>query len=295
MNPFDLRGPEFLIFYALFAAAIVLAARHWIRTVEPVSHEPVSLTDPYLIAYLRSGPAEAVNVAVISLIDRGFVQSNGDNLSMARDRSAAGVNHPLEKAIIALLREPIKLGDVLPGLKLSLDGYQAKLLKDGLIASPGLKAMRRSVWLLATVILLAVAAIKIGVAVSRGRTNIEFLVMLAGVAIFILSKLSFPKHTSRGQQALDQCRHLFGGLRSSGKSWQPGSATADLVMLAAVFGAAAVPVAAFPHRNQLFSPYQNFGSSSSSGDSGGSSCGSSGSDGGGGGSGCGGCGGGGSD
>jgi uncharacterized protein (TIGR04222 family) len=288
MNPFDLRGPEFLVFYAVFAALTVLAARHWIRTAEPVSSEPVNLTDPYLIAYLRSGAAEAVNVAVISLIDRGFVHSSGDNLSMARDRSAAGVNHPLEKAIIGLLREPIKLNAVLPGLKLSLDGYQAKLLKDGLIASPGLKAMRRYVWLLATLILLAVAGVKIGVAVSRGRTNIEFLVMLAGVAIFALSKISFPKHTSRGQQALDQCRHLFGGLRSSGKSWQPGSATADLVMLAAVFGAAAVPVAAFPHRNQLFAPYPNFPSSSSSGDGGGSSCGSSS---GGGGSGCGGCGG----
>lgn len=288
MNPFDLRGPEFLLFYFVLSFVAVVVVRHLVRQAEPETGEPVRLTDPYLIAYLRGGVAEAVNVAVISLLDRNLITADGTTLAPARDRSAAGVTRDLEKSILKAL--PIALTKLLGQLQGSLSGYQSHLLRHGLIASEGLKAYRRNVYLAALTLLGGSAILKISIGVSRGRPVI-LLVILAVLAAIVLTVAAFPKTTRRGKQTLEECRHLFSGLRDASTNWQPGSATPDLVMMAAVFGAAAIPMTAAPYRRQLFGQSTtggtDSGSSSSCGssDSGGSSCS--------GGGGCGGCGGGG--
>ncbi|MBL8213638.1 MAG: TIGR04222 domain-containing membrane protein [Bryobacterales bacterium] len=290
MNPFDLRGPEFLLFYFVLSVVAVVAVRHLVRQAEPEAGEPVRLTDPYLIAYLRGGVTEAVNVAVISLLDRNLIVAEGTTLVAARDRSAAGVTHDLEKSILKAL--PIAITKLLSELRGSLNGYQAHLLRHGLIASDGLKVYRRNVYLAAVTLLAATAFLKISIGISRGRP-VLFLVILAVATAIALTIAAFPKTTRRAKATLDECRHLFSGLRDASANWQPGSATPDLVMMAAVFGAATIPMAAAPYRRELFgqptSSGTDSGSSSSCGsssDSGGSSCG-------GGGGGCGGCGGGG--
>lgn len=289
MNPFDLRGPEFLLFYFVLSVVAVVAVRHLVRQAEPETGEPVRLNDPYLIAYLRGGVTEAVNVAVISLLDRNLITAEGTTLTAARDRSAAGVTHDLEKSILKAL--PIAITKLLSELRCSLDGYQTHLLRHGLIASEGLKAYRRNVYLAAVTLLAGTALLKVSIGVSRGRP-VFLLIILAVLAAIVLTVAAFPKTTRRGQQTLQECRHLFSGLRDASATWQPGSATPDLVMMAAVFGAAAIPMTAAPYRRELFgqpdSSGTDSGSSSSCGsssDSGGSSCG--------GGGGCGGCGGGG--
>ena len=74
MNPFDLRGPEFLLFFA-GCIAVVLGAIWLVRRfVESGAESLADVSDAYEIAFLREGPEAAVEVALMSLIDRGVLR-----------------------------------------------------------------------------------------------------------------------------------------------------------------------------------------------------------------------------
>jgi hypothetical protein len=67
MNPFDLPGPEFLVFYIVLAA-LTLAALVLHRRAAESAGSPVTLSHPYQVAYLRGGWREALSVAVRSAL-----------------------------------------------------------------------------------------------------------------------------------------------------------------------------------------------------------------------------------
>ena len=53
MNPFDLPGPQFLLFYIIFAGLVISGLVFWRRRAESSPSTPrIDLSDPYLIAYL---------------------------------------------------------------------------------------------------------------------------------------------------------------------------------------------------------------------------------------------------
>ena len=61
-NPFDLSGPEFLIFYGLLGA--VRSGLLWFARRIPRRTAPrIDYSDPYLLAYLRGGEKEVIRVA----------------------------------------------------------------------------------------------------------------------------------------------------------------------------------------------------------------------------------------
>src|SRR5688500_3770156 len=93
MNPLDLRGPEFLLFYTLFSGLVIAlaAAVRRVRESRATSIEPprkvifdiegrAGATHPYMIACLRGGKNELVRVAAVSLVDRGLLESTEDGL-----------------------------------------------------------------------------------------------------------------------------------------------------------------------------------------------------------------------
>ena len=55
MNPFELPGPQFLVFYAALGVALAIALVLVRRAYEPDASVAVQLTDPYEIACLRGG------------------------------------------------------------------------------------------------------------------------------------------------------------------------------------------------------------------------------------------------
>ena len=64
MNPFDLPGPQFLLFYIVFAGLVITGLIFWRRRAESSASTPrIDLSDPYLIAYLRGGEKEVRRVA----------------------------------------------------------------------------------------------------------------------------------------------------------------------------------------------------------------------------------------
>ena len=89
-NPFDLRGPQFLLFYACLGVAITALA-WWTRRARERADIPSRPLSDYLeIAFLRGGTTEAIRVAVITLLDRGVLAISGTNGVRVAQAGAAG-------------------------------------------------------------------------------------------------------------------------------------------------------------------------------------------------------------
>jgi len=287
MSPFDLRGPEFLVLY-LGLGGVVLLVLYALRHAGQSGDAPrMDLSDPYQIAYLRGGQNEVLRVATVSLIDRGFLEASGTKVSAARDRSASMLRVPLEQHLFTFFSKvPAEAALVFKAREFDRDvkAYEEELARLDLApgaAARGGQTIRLGVALL---VLWTVAAVKIAVALGRGRSNIMFLIFLAMIFSVLAGKVGRPRLTKSGTAMVASLRTLFSGLKDRSSLLTPGANATDVLMLAAVFGVAAIPATVFPYTKTL---YPRAASSDSSGC--GSSCGS-GCGGGGCGGGCGGCG-----
>jgi len=302
MDPFDLRGPEFLLFYFCFSLAVIIAIVFFRRRAESGQAPRIDLGDPYLIAYLRGGEDEALRVAVISLVDRGMLVMDGHLIGRADNVTSGMAKYPIEY-------EALKKFDVLgqeasvfeaasflkdDSLKSALRPYRDRLERAGLMPNANVCRDRRNRLLLALTGLGVAGVIKIQIGLYLGKP-VAFLVVMMIAAMIIAAAISFPRLTARGEATLEDVTNLYAGLRTQVNSISPGSATAELAMFAAVFGVGALAATPFAYAEDLFHQKKNEYSSSSCGSScgssgGGSSCGGGGGGGGCGGGGCGGCG-----
>lgn len=299
MNPFDLRGPEFLLFYSVLGVAVVAFAWFCRRSGMSIEVAAKELADPYEIACLRGGPDEAIRVATCALIDRGLLRVEGLRVSAERPDAAYLVAKPIEKA---LMKECSKARDVDEVMKAVPVAAAASELEEKLVRR-GLLASKRGLVIAfgGSLLMAGVAGTKIVIALGRGRTNVTYLLLLAILFSIVLLWMARNRRTFRGLRALHDLRTLLRGSRSV--AYTASRHSPDLDLLTAVFGLAA----AWSHSRasefrKLFPKSANekgnvtsygttCGSVSSSGcgsscSSGGSSCG-----GGGCGGGCGGCGG----
>jgi uncharacterized protein (TIGR04222 family) len=292
VNPFDLRGPEFLGFYAAFAA-VVLVATWLLRRALDGSSDPPRLSDPYALAFIRGGRDEAWKTALLALHERGALVIDGREATPAQGaRFAPGLEAALGARCASNSSWARASSD--PGVERALDAVEEDLVARGLLPGPVTRSRRAALCIAAGLLLVGVACTKIAIALSRGRTNVEFLVLLAGVAAFLAWKLSRSRTTRRGDRLVADVRTL---LTSRGRNVRrsahpdPAEWSAVVALLAAVSGPAAVPVASATKRALWPPPPPSASSSGSSCGAffGTSSCGSS-CGGGCGGGGCGGCG-----
>lgn len=291
MNPFDLSGPQFLLLYLVLAVATLVALHLFRYVVEAGDGGHVTLSDPYLIAYLRGGKDEAIQVATVSLVDRGLLTAEDDTLT-AKDAGAARlVRRPLEKALLERFekRDQARTAFHDAGLTTATDQLRLDLARAGLLPDESVRSARNGRALLAIGLMTAIAVVKILVALARGRHNVALLVILAVVFAIAAAIVVHRPRTVRGDRLLADLRKLFGGLKDRAETLKAGGASAEAALLAAVFGIGALPGLEYGFVHALY-PKASAGSSSSCGTSScssGSSCGSSC----GGGGGCGGCGG----
>jgi len=283
MNPFDLRGPEFLLFYFCFSLAVIIAILVLRRRAESGDAPRIDLSDPYLIAYLRGGREEALRVSVISLVDRGMLVMDGRLVRRADNVAYDMVGRPIERAVFEKFSFPGEAVTILKSRNLSrnltqvFQFYQDSLERLGLLPDAAVFNARLMRLLPGLAALMVVGVIKIQIGLSLERP-VGFLFMMMIVAIVIAAAISFPRLTARGKAMLEDVTNLYSGLRTQVNSFQPGSASAELTMFAAVFGVAALAESPLGYTQTLF-PQTT------------SSCGSSDGGGGCGGGGCGGCGG----
>ena len=292
MNPFDLPGPQFLLFYV--SLGLALAGFIWFYRHHSEKEKNVSapeLTDPYLVAYLRAGPAEVWRLATIRLIDRGLMQVHEARISTLPDTKPDDAQNEVERATLAWFRKPDEAISLIKEsgsfeLRQLVSPYEERLIELGLLPDKAARQRHRSRYGAAACLLAAVAGIKIILALDRGHKNVGFLVVLAGVCLYGLYQIAFPTRTRKGHAVLEDLKKLFSRLQTG--SLEPGKSSAEVMWMAAVFGLGAL---AFSHVEKLYPKLHKAGyNAASCGASCGSSCGSS-CGGGGCGGGCGGCGG----
>jgi uncharacterized protein (TIGR04222 family) len=281
MNPFELRGPEFLLFYFCFSLAVIIAILVFRRLAESGDAPRIDLSDPYLIAYLRGGREEAWRVSVISLVDRGMLVMDGRLVRRADNVAYNMVGRPIERAVLEKFRVPGKAVTVLESRNLTqvFQFYQDSLERLGLLPDAAVFSARLMRLLPGLAALAVVGVIKIQIGLSLERP-VGFLFMMMIVAIVIAAAISFPRLTARGKSILEDVTNLYSGLRTQVNSFRPGSAPAELTMFAAVFGVAALAESPLGYTQTLFPQTTSSWDSSDGGGGCGGGCG-----------GCGGCGG----
>ncbi len=299
MNPFDLRGPEFLFFF-LFASAGALLVLRLVRWLLEVRASEPSLGDPYQLACLRGGPEETIRVAMVSLIDRGLLDVFGDLVKAGPEAGRNVARRPLDRALLEHFAKPCGADTALrsSSVRDCVVFIETELRKTNLLPDDMSRVMKAAAFGSAVLLIDGAALQKVSLAIERGHSNFGILVILAFAFPFVAWRLTFPRLTRGGEAALLHVRSLFAGL--NGRAWtlRPGGSTAEIALLVAVFGLAALPREQFPWVLRLFPPPPPkpvLDASSWIGSSGDSSCSSScgsscGGGGGGGGGGCGGCG-----
>jgi uncharacterized protein (TIGR04222 family) len=294
MNPFSLYGPQFLLFYVgLLVITLFAVAR--LRRRDELRDTPYSDTpwnDPYRIAFLRGGKHELVRVVVVSLVDRGLLNVQKDCVQTTSIGRETLPRKRVERDVVEYCLSARKPNDLFTGDRFDAAAkeYEDELARMRLLPDGQMKVRRRELFLWAAAVLLFFSITKIVVAISRGRGNFVFLIILTAIALMLVGKVVFPRLSARGTELLENVRNLFLSLKVRAPQIRPGGASTELVMLVAVYGVGALPREHFLWAHQLF-PRATSDSSSSSSSSCGSSCGSSSCGGGGCGGGCGGCGG----
>ena len=297
VNPFDWSGPWFLLAYLIFGLLVYYLARELlIRQELRNPHAQLSLADdPYRIAFLRGGALEAVKIAAIVLVDRGLLRADGPLLETASADSLRFASHDIERDVLRLYlgrqghsRELAEQAETLPSCR----AYRDTLTQQELLVGPPLLRRRERITWPAHYLLLTVAAVKAVIAISRQHYNLLFLALLLAIFLLMLRGLRTQATSWSAQRLLTDLRMLFGRLNMRASRLHAGSSSADMALLAAIFGLGALPLSVYAYVAELY-PVPRHSSDSSSGGTGDSSSGGGDGGGDGGGSGCGGCGGGG--
>jgi uncharacterized protein (TIGR04222 family) len=292
MNPFDLPGPPFLVFYGCLLAVVLLGAIYYRKTWEAGEPSRLDLSDPYLIAFLRGGPNESLRVAVVNLVDRGLLTAEKTKLCRAAKATPSAARKDLERALLDIAGAPVEASTLFRawGLTEVFSSYQTLLEGERLLPRTSQIFVRFLLCLLSMGIILGVGMTKIVIALDRGHHNIGFLSLLMCVGVGLAMFTCFPRLTEKGRIALADLRSLYSRLRDRAAEIQPGGATVEAAMLATVFGLTALRGEAFAFSKTLF-PRAAQAASSCGSSWGGGGCGGGGCGGGGcGGGGCGGCG-----
>jgi len=295
-NPFALTGPQFLVFYLMLGVAVLGGLYLLRRYAESGSVPRIDYSDPYLLAYLRGGEIETMRVAAVSLIDRGLLQLRDERLTVVDDKATELVRRPVEAAVLRRAQAAASVHSFFDSrtIKAAAAEYKAKLQQLRLLPDQQISNARTFQLVIALAILLGFALISIVAAAMRGRHNILFLLLLAGVFCYIAIRRHNPFRTALGDALLADIQTLFQPLKNRASMISPGGATGEAALLMAVFGIGALPSTKFPAARQFEDRRR---STSTTGDSSGFGCGyfgsscSCGGSCGGGGSGCGGGGG----
>jgi uncharacterized protein (TIGR04222 family) len=271
LNPFHLGGPAFLAFYVALMVVTVIALRASMRARELADAPPApKFEDPYLIAWLRGGDVEAARVATVALVDRGLLTAQGSTLALRDPQAVEIARRDIERALLRLYRNPGSAQNAHKdaAVRRACERYRQTLAQHGLVAGGTVFARRLAPIAIAAAVLLGVSGARIAQALAAGRHNLAFLTILTVVAAVILVAHWGRRRTFAGDAALADLKALFSRLKGRAATLRAGGG-AEVAMLAAVFGLAALPGAAFPFVEKLYPAPAN------SSDGGGSSCGSS--------------------
>lgn len=293
MNVLDLPGPEFLGFYCVLLAGIVIigiALRSFLRGPGDV---PPSLgtLDAYEVAYLVRGPRMVADAALTSMFHAGKIKVRTSGAVQLSDTELLPPKgKSIETQLFAFIAEG---GATVSAIRWRCQSYSEPIANN--LRSLGLAPTESSMWqvrfvpamLTGAVLLLGIAKIMVGLARNR---PVGFLVILCLITVAIaIGFMSMPIYCTRaGGRVLDRLRSANQALAVNAASAPERLPHYELAMAVALFGPTALTGSELAQFRAILWPPRSSGSCSGGHGCGGGGCGG----GGGGGGGCGGCGGG---
>jgi uncharacterized protein (TIGR04222 family) len=298
MNPLDMMGPAFLAFYALYGIVgfvLVLLikssrdahtqAGRWMPGQYPREEEA------YHLALLRDGSHGVAATLLARLFSSGLAVVEGGKIQTVpnepeRQRGLL----PIERTALAALPVGVQTAEAMiaGAVHRETDTLRDDLTRNGLMPSLEQTQASRRLLLATLAAIPGLGALKLLVALARGRTNILFLILMIIVYIILAAGLlRLRSRTPAGDRYLKWLQDSHKGLLYQAQDGR-SDGTVGLALAAGIYGLAAVPqmepldMALHPRRPQDSSSSGGCGSGSG-GDGGGGD---------GGGGGCGGCGGG---
>ena len=241
-------GPVFLAIYAVVAIAANLWLRALYRSREEatMSHRLQLANDPYRIAVLRDGHEEAIRVAVLTLINRGLLEVQGERIAVARADANEFVRHPLDRALIDCFRNPapMRIAYGSSAAQAACRSYEQELQNKALLAGAEVQGARFVPFVAALGVTLGIAGARIAYALSQGRSNIGFLVVLALICAALLALAYNDLLTALGKSTLNGLKRLYQA--TARRLHRPETDSFDVSLAAAVFGVSSLPRIAFP-------------------------------------------------
>lgn len=295
--PFELRGPEFLGFFAGFALVAFVVAMVVRRAMRvPVESVPLGGLDGYEVAQLSGGEKRTVEAALASAASRGLLDI--DRGLVKRTERAFPSGLPLVELSVCEAVGPAgtKVNELPRRMRPVLNSLEEGLVERGLVMRAASEMNARLVPFALAALVPLVGWFKVDIGLERQRpvTILVLLTIVTGVAaLFFLKR---PRLSRRGESALEELRlgnRRLADFRAAEAANGGGSFGAMLPMAVGLWGLSALDGTPLERMKQHIAP-PNSGDGGSVGDSSSSSSESGGGDGGGGG-GCGGCGGGGGD
>lgn len=229
MNPLDLRGPEFLRFYLLYGLGVLAMAwliRTWLLGRKPdpgQGHWSPGVYpregDAYPIALLRGGPREVIHTVLGSLLSAGLITVEERTVRRPNEAPPPRLP-PIESEAfggLAIADCGIGIVGAEAAVGAAVEPYVKQMEEDlrrqGLALSEAQGRSFERLRLLALAALLALGTAKILVALSRGRTNLWYLVLLmTGYTVAAYFLLRPPARTRAGDEYLSWLRESHQGL-----------------------------------------------------------------------------------
>lgn len=287
-NPFNLPGPDFLIFYSIFCIAVAGVAfwyrRKLMSEMRPPAADGAQL-HPCELAYLAGRERLAVASAIASLEHKSLIELQAAGTAIPKRRDPLDDLHPLERTVFtAICASPtVKVDKIIKNADLIFDMIRQRLADAGAIYPLRQSARVMLLPTLLSFIAPVIGVIKIIVGISRDRP----IAILAGLTFTAAITFAFmfgrrPFQTPAGKQLLGKLRKEDTSIATMA-AYPAGMNPALPGMAVALYGMDALYAANPWYRRTLQPPASadGVGSASCGGDGGG-----------GGGAGCGGCGGG---
>lgn len=301
-NPLaNMYGPMFLLVYAVLIVFLIVIHRYKLKALDWTSKLPLpqipTNPDPYEIAYLRGGDNEVVRSVIFTLVQKGFIINTKDFLrnqsTFSKTEKVQDIHllSKMEREVLYYFAESKNAFEIFQSdgitnvVKNHCLQYERKLLNENLLNPPETKSAADRNANIAAIVILAIGGFKLIAALSHGRTNVIFLIVMAIVGLIVLYKTTrVPRLSHRGRAYLEELQIAFSNLKYPPKKTTlqtpqplPTFAAVDPLLLGVgVFGVGALVGTNYDYMNDTFqkSAVQNGGSSSTSSGCG-TSCGSS--------------------
>lgn len=296
LNPFDMRGPDFLLLFAIaYAVSLLFAGVLRFALRGPSGPACAVELSPYEMAFLSGGKRRATEAAVVRLSDERLIDIGPRKLSLSAvwPRPETDSDHPLDEAVLEAADRELPIAGLWAATRRATATLERRLQTLELVLEPGRRWLATLLPLLLALVIPLAGVYKIYVGLERGRP-VGFLAVacLAAVGLSLLAFARPPLRTRRGNATLRQLEREHAASSASPDAAQTEQGA--LVNAVALLGLGAVAGTTLAPLQHYLAGASGRQRSAGDGSSCGSSCGSSGCGGGGcGGGGCGGCGGGG--